>query len=107
MSTATEHAQRWITALTTDTDAVVALYADDVVYDDHRDIDHVFDTATTPDQVRARLAPFANTDEDNGLGVHRFEILDVIETTGSHGAAALSIVWRWTGEHLPAAAVLV
>jgi len=61
MSNATEHAQRWISALTSDTDAVTALYADDVVYDDHRDIDHVFDTATTKEQVHARLAPFANT----------------------------------------------
>jgi steroid delta-isomerase-like uncharacterized protein len=100
MSTATEHAQRWITALTSDTDAVVALYADDIVYDDHRDRDHVFDTATTTDGVRERVAPFANADTDNGLGVHRFEILDVIETHGSNGAAAVTILWRWTGEHL-------
>ena len=100
MSIATEHAQRWVTALTSDTDAVVALYADDVVYDDHRDVDHVFDTATSKEQVHRRLAPFANTDHDSGLGVHHFEVLDVIETHGSNGAAALSILWRWTGEHL-------
>ena len=95
-----EHAQRWATALTDDTAAVVALFADELVYDDRRDIDHVFDTATTKDQLRERIAPFANKDAANGLGVHRFDVLDVIDSVGVDGARAVAILWTWTGEHL-------
>jgi steroid delta-isomerase-like uncharacterized protein len=95
-----EHAQRWATALTDDTAAVVELFADDLVYDDRRDVDHVVDTATTKDQLRERIAAFANKDAANGLGIHRFEVLDVIDSVGVDGARAVAILWTWTGEHL-------
>ncbi|WP_055751641.1 ketosteroid isomerase-related protein [Frankia sp. AvcI1] len=100
MSQATEHAERWARAITADTDAAVALYADAVLYDDRRAVDHVVDTATDRTQVRERLAPFANQDPANGLGIHRFDVLEAIETTGGAGARAVTILWRWTGEHL-------
>jgi steroid delta-isomerase-like uncharacterized protein len=96
----TDHAQRWASLITTDTDAVVAMFADELLYDDRRDVDHVFDTATDKAQLRERLAPFANTDADNGLGMHRFEVLDVIDAAGLDGARAVAILWKWTGEHL-------
>jgi steroid delta-isomerase-like uncharacterized protein len=100
MSENRDHAQRWASLITSDTDAAVELFADDPLYDDRCDIDHVFDTATTKEQLRERLAPFANADADNGLGIHRFEVLDVIDATGVDGSRAVTILWTWTGEHL-------
>ena len=95
-----DHARRWASLLTSDTDAVVGLFADDLLYDDRRDLDHVFDTATDKAQLRERIAPFANADPGNGLGIHHFEVLDVIDAVGVGGARAVAILWRWTGEHL-------
>jgi steroid delta-isomerase-like uncharacterized protein len=100
MSENQAHAQRWASLITSDTAAAAELFADDLIYDDRRDTDHVFDTATTKEQLRERLAPFANADADNGLGIHRFEVLDVIDATGVDGSRAVAILWRWTGEHL-------
>lgn len=95
-----EHAERWTTLITSDTDATIALYVDDLLYDDRRDVDHVFDTATDKGQLRERIAPFANSDPDNGLGIHRFEILAVVEAAGLDGSRAVAILWKWTGERL-------
>lgn len=100
MSANTEHAARWATLITSDTDAAVGLFADELLYDDHRDVDHVYDTATDKGQLRERIESFANADPHNGLGIHRFEVLDVIDMTGTNGARAVTILWRWTGEHL-------
>lgn len=95
-----DHAQRWASLITTDTDATLDLYADELIYDDRRDRDHVFDTATDKAQLRERIAPFANSDIDNGLGVHRFEVLDVIDGVGADGGRSVAVLWQWTGEHL-------
>jgi steroid delta-isomerase-like uncharacterized protein len=100
MSDYSDHARRWASLLTSDTDATVELFADELIYDDRRDVDHVFDTATDKAQLRERIAPFANGDAGNGLGLHRFEVLDVIEAAGTNGARAVAILWQWTGEHL-------
>ena len=100
MSENQNHAQRWSSLIASDTDAAVALFAEDLVYDDRRDVDHVFDTATDKTQLRERIASFANDDVDNGLGIHHFEVLDVIDTTGVGGCRAVAILWQWTGEHL-------
>jgi steroid delta-isomerase-like uncharacterized protein len=100
MSANQDHAQSWASSITGDTDATVALFADELLYDDRRDVDHVIDTATDKTQLRERIAPFANTDADNGLGVHQFEVLDVIDSVGVDGTRAVAIVWEWTGEHL-------
>ena len=100
MSDNTDHASRWATLITSDTDAAVGLFADELLYDDRRDVDHVHDTATDKAQLRMRIAPFANADPGNGLGIHRFEVLDVIDAAGVNGTRAVAIVWKWTGEHL-------
>lgn len=100
MSENQDHAQRWAQAIANDTDALLALFADQLVYDDHRDVDHVYDTAITKEELREKVAPFANKDADNGLGLHSFEVLDVIDTYGANGARAAAILWQWTGEHL-------
>jgi steroid delta-isomerase-like uncharacterized protein len=100
MSDYSDHARRWASLITSDTDAAVDLFADELVYDDRRDVDHVFDTASDKTQLRERIAPFANADANNGLGIHRFEVLDVIDAAGTSGARAVAILWQWTGEHL-------
>ncbi len=95
-----DHAKQWATSITTDTEATLGLFADEFVYDDRRDIDHVVDTPIVKDDLRDRLTPFANTDKDNGLGIHQFDVREAIATTGSNGALAVAILWDWTGEHL-------
>ncbi len=100
MSRATEHAERWVQAITSDTDVAITLYTDDVQYDDHQAVDHVQDEAASKADLREQLAPYANKDAGNGLGIHHFEVLEAIETTGGNGSQAVTILWCWTGEHL-------
>ncbi|MBS1694066.1 MAG: nuclear transport factor 2 family protein [Actinobacteria bacterium] len=100
MNFAIDHAARWTRALTSDTDAAVDLYADDLVYDDHADSDHVLDTALTKDELAPRLAPFANTDAGNGVGIHRFTATEAFELAGVNGQMAIVILWDWAGEGL-------
>ncbi len=97
---AAQHAARWANALTSDTGDAVALYADDLVYDDHADSDHVTDTAITKAELRPRLAPFANTDPGNGVGVHTFTATEAFQLAGVNGNPAVVILWDWTGEGL-------
>jgi steroid delta-isomerase-like uncharacterized protein len=97
---AVDHAQRWVTALTADTAAAVDLYADDLVYDDHADSDHVLDTAITKVELEPRLAPFANKDADNGVGVHTFVATEAFQLAGIGDNLAVVILWDWAGKHL-------
>ena len=98
MSLASEHAQRWVTALTSDTAAAVALYADDLVYDDHADSDHVIDTAITKAELEPRLAPFANTTERKRRRYPHFTATEAFQLAGVNGNPAVVILWDWTGE---------
>ena len=82
---ASDHAHAWTTALTSDTTAAVDLYADDLVYDDHADADHVVDTAITKAELRPRLAPFANKDATNGVGLHNFIATEAFHLAGVGG----------------------
>ncbi|MUL46298.1 hypothetical protein FZI85_08845 [Mycobacterium sp. CBMA293] len=97
---AATHARNWTTALTTDTVAAVDLYTDDLVYDDHADADHMIDTAITKDELRPRLAPFANKQSGNGIGVHAFVASEAFQLAGVGGNSAVVILWDWTGEGL-------
>ena len=97
---AIDHAHAWTTALTSDTTAAVDLYADDLVYDDHADGDHVVDTAITKAELRPRLAPFANQDATNGVGLHTFTATEAFHLAGVGGNPAVVILWDWTGEAL-------
>lgn len=100
MSLATEHANRWVAALTADTDALVDLYVDDLVYDDHADSDHVTDTVSSKADLKAHLAAFANKDASNGAGLHRFTATEAFQLAGVNGNPAVVILWDWTGEGL-------
>jgi steroid delta-isomerase-like uncharacterized protein len=100
MSLATDHANRWVAALTSDTATAVGLYADDLVYDDHADSDHVIDTAITKAELEPRLAPFANKDSGNGVGTHRFTATEAFQLAGVNGNPAVVILWDWDGAGL-------
>ncbi len=100
MTLATEHANTWVSALTSDTAAAVALYADDLVYDDHADSDHVIDTAITKAELEPRLAPFANKNQGNGAGIHQFVATEAFQLAGVNGNPAVVILWDWTGTGL-------
>jgi steroid delta-isomerase-like uncharacterized protein len=97
---ATDHANTWTAALTSDTAAAVDLYAEDLVYDDHADADHVADTAITKAELQPRLAPFANKDGANGTGLHTFTATEAFQLAGIGGNPAVVILWEWTGEGL-------
>ncbi|TAM72277.1 ketosteroid isomerase-related protein [Mycobacterium sp.] len=97
---ATTHARTWTSALTSDTTAAVELYADDLVYDDHADSDHVIDTAITKQELNPRLAPFANKDKANGVGLHTFTATEAFQLSGVDGNPAVVILWDWTGQAL-------
>jgi len=97
---ASDHAQAWATALTSDTITAVDLYADDLVYDDHADADHVVDTAITKAELHPRLAPFANKDGSNGVGLHTFTATEAFQLAGVGGNRAVVILWDWRGEAL-------
>jgi steroid delta-isomerase-like uncharacterized protein len=97
---ATDHANRWASTLTTDAEAAVELYADDLVYDDHADSDHVSDTAITKGELAPKLAPFANSEAGNGVGLHTFIATEAFQLAGVGGNAAVVILWDWTGEGL-------
>lgn len=99
-SQARQHAQRWVDALTSDTASAVELYADDLVYDDHGDSDHMIDTAITKSELEPRLAPFANKDLGNGIGVHAFTATEAFQLAGVDGQPAVVILWDWTGQGL-------
>lgn len=100
MSNKAEHARRWVDALTSDTSAAVDLYADNLVYDDHGDSDHVYDTAITKDELAPKLAQFANKSSDNGLGTHSLTVTDTFDVAGVNGNPSVVILWDWTGEGL-------
>ena len=97
---AIDHARTWAAALTSDTSTAVALYADDLVYDDHADSDHMIDTAITKDELQPRLAPFANKDIANGVGLHTFTATEAFQLAGVGGNSAVVILWDWTGQGL-------
>ena len=97
---ATAHAQTWADALVSDTAAAVDLYADDLVYDDHADSDHVSDTAITKSELHPRLAPYANKDAGNGVGLHTFTATEAFQLAGVGGNPAVVILWDWTGRDL-------
>lgn len=99
-SLATTHARSWVSALTSDTANAVDLYADDLVYDDHADSDHMIDTAITKSELHPRLAPFANKDAANGLGLHTFTATESFQLAGVGGNPAVVILWDWTGQGL-------
>ena len=85
-----EFAHTWANALSTDVDALVALYADEFAVEIGTYADSVTDALITPAALRRELARFSDGDEH-----HVFEAT-TYEGHHRHGI----IQWRWTGERL-------
>jgi steroid delta-isomerase-like uncharacterized protein len=78
-------AVKWLKAFRTSPEAVVALYADDFLFEDPI----LGQTITTKEELLRVFAPYANTDTENGIGINNFRIDEVV---GDDKAA----VYRWT-----------
>jgi steroid delta-isomerase-like uncharacterized protein len=75
-----DFARTWTHALGNDTDAYVDLYGEDGDFTIEFGIvdDHMKDTLTSREQVRAALGDLANDDPDNGVGIYTFEATEWI-----------------------------
>lgn len=100
MSSHDEHSRRWTSALTSSVDAALDRYAEDFSYDDHADRDHVLDTAITKAELAPKIGAYSNTDPRNGLGIHRFEVLESYPVAGVNGNPSVVTRWTWTGSGL-------
>lgn len=78
-------AVRWLKAFRESPEAVVALYGDGFVFEDPI----LGQRITDRDELLRVFAPYANSDETNGIGINNFRIDEVV---GDEHAA----VYRWT-----------
>lgn len=86
-------AVKWLKAFRDSPEAVVALYADDFLFEDPI----LGQTITSKEDLLRVFAPYANTDTENGIGINNFRIDEVV---GDHRAA----IYRWTWQAPTAAA---
>jgi len=86
-------AVKWLKAFRESPEAVVALYADDFLFEDPI----LGQTITSKDDLLRVFAPYANADTDNGIGINNFRIDEVV---GDDKAA----IYRWTWQAPTAAA---
>lgn len=80
-------AVKWLKAFRESPEAVVALYADDFVFEDPI----LGQTITDKDELLRVFAPYANKDTENGIGINNFRIDEVV---GDEKSA----IYRWTWE---------
>ncbi len=75
-----DYAKRWADALSTDTSALADLYADDGDFcvERHMMDDHMEDTISDRATLVERLGGLANSDRDNGIGIHTFTATEYI-----------------------------
>ena len=88
-------AVKWLKAFRTSAEAVVALYADDFLFEDPI----LGQRITSREELLRVFAPYANKDTENGIGINNFRIDEVV---GDKNAA----IYRWTW-HAPTAAAFV
>lgn len=86
-------AVKWLKAFRESAEAVVALYADDFLFEDPI----LGQSITSKDELLRVFAPYANADTENGIGINNFRIDEVV---GDKKAA----VYRWTWQAPTAAA---
>ncbi|PPI89274.1 ketosteroid isomerase-related protein [Nocardia nova] len=78
---------KWLKAFRESPEAVVALYADDFLFEDP-----ILGQKITDKQELLRVfAPYANKDTENGIGINNFRIDEVV---GDEKSA----IYRWTWE---------
>ena len=85
----------WLKAFRESADKVCELYADEFLFEDLM----LGQSITDKGDLARAFAPYANTDPDNGIGIHRFRIDEVI------GDDDRSLI-RWTWQAIGAAAFL-
>ena len=78
-------AVKWLKAFRESAEAVVALYADDFLFEDPI----LGQSITSREDLLRVFAPYANTDTTNGIGINNFRIDEVV---GDDKAA----IYRWT-----------
>ncbi|MCV7154891.1 nuclear transport factor 2 family protein [Mycolicibacterium pyrenivorans] len=78
-------AVKWLKAFRDSPEAVVALYADDFLFEDPI----LGQTITSKEELLRVFAPYANADTENGIGINNFRIDEVV---GDDKAA----IYRWT-----------
>ncbi|MCX2932381.1 nuclear transport factor 2 family protein [Mycobacterium sp. CVI_P3] len=88
-------AVKWLKAFRESAEAVVALYADDFLFEDPI----LGQTITSKEELLRVFAPYANKDTENGIGINNFRIDEVV---GDERAA----IYRWTW-HAPTATAFV
>jgi steroid delta-isomerase-like uncharacterized protein len=78
-------AVKWLKAFRESPEAVVALYADDFLFEDPI----LGQSITSKDDLLRVFAPYANADTGNGIGINNFRIDEVV---GDNRSA----IYRWT-----------
>ncbi|MBI3213634.1 MAG: nuclear transport factor 2 family protein [Mycobacterium sp.] len=78
-------AVKWLKAFRESAEAVVALYADDFLFEDPI----LGQSITDREELLRVFAPYANKDTENGIGINNFRIDEVV---GDENAA----IYRWT-----------
>ena len=85
----------WLKAFRESPEKVCAMYADDFLFEDLM----LGQSITDKGDLARAFAPYANTDPNNGVGVHLFRIDEVV---GDENRALI----RWTWQAIGAAAFL-
>lgn len=80
-------AVKWLKAFRESPEAVVALYADEFLFEDPI----LGQSITSKDELLRVFAPYANKDTENGIGINKFRIDEVV---GDERSA----IYRWTWE---------
>ena len=90
-----EFAQRWADTRQNDLAAHRDLYAasEDFCIETRMVDDHLGDTVSTDEEFAADLAPYANKDSANGLGVQTITVTEAFD-----GAGHLMVHWDWSVE---------
>jgi steroid delta-isomerase-like uncharacterized protein len=85
------HAVKWLKAFRDAPETVCAMYDDDYVFEDVMLDQH---NITGKPDLHRLFAPYANTDPENGIGIHNFKIRSYVgdERSGL-------IRWEWSPEH--------
>jgi steroid delta-isomerase-like uncharacterized protein len=78
-------AVKWLKAFRESPEAVVALYADDFLFEDPI----LGQTITSREDLLRVFAPYANADTENGIGINNFRIDEVV-------GDAKAAIYRWT-----------
>lgn len=83
-------AVKWLKGFRTSPEEVCALYADDFLFEDWM----LDQSITDMEDLHRNFAPYANTDPDNGIGIHNFRI------RGYEGDEKSGLIrWEWGPEH--------